>query len=215
MKGNKTILLVDDEPHIVQILEFELKKAGYEIMKAYNGREALALIDEKIPDLIIADVMMPQMDGYQLCQTLKNHPKTRAIPFIFLTAKTSFQSKVQGYILGAEKYITKPCNRQELLKAVNLRLKEAEQAQALFSQKSETFSGDLSKVSIFSLLDFFYVGKWEGTLTLTKGQEFGKIWFKNATIVDAEYGFKKGQEALSILLTWQEGEFIIERKTEP
>ena len=134
---NYKILVVDDEPNIARILAYELKKENYTVLLANDGAEALEISKKELPDLIISDIMMPKMDGYELCRHLKENPTLKAIPFIFLTAKTGDENKVYGVSIGAQKYLIKPVNKDELLKAVNLRLKHSEEAKKLFAKKAK------------------------------------------------------------------------------
>lgn len=207
----KTVLIVDDEPLVRQTLELELKRAGYHVLTACDGKEALLTIQKKVPDLIISDIMMPVLDGYAFCQKVKSHPRTRSVPFLFLSAKSSQEDRIKGYLLGAHRYITKPTSKQDLLRAVDVRLSDSFQAQRLMRQKSRQITGDLTTVSVFSLLEFFYVGRWTGKLTLTHGEEQGEIVFKDADIAGTKLGRLTGEQALEQLLAWTDGSFILER----
>jgi len=207
----KTVLVVDDEPLVRQTLELELKRAGYEVMIAADGKEALLAIQKKVPDLIISDIMMPTLDGYAFCRKVKDNPRTRTVPFLFLTAKSSQEDRIKGYLLGAHRYITKPTSKQDLLRAVDIRLKDASLAQGLMRQKSRLIKGDLTTVSVLSLMEFFYVGRWTGKLTLSKGEEQGEIVFKDAEVAGARLGRLHGEQALEHLLAWDDGRFQIDR----
>jgi DNA-binding response OmpR family regulator len=114
----KYVLIVDDEPNIVLSLEFLMKKEGYEVRSASNGEEAMQEITEKIPDLILLDVMMPRKDGYELCQELRANPSWKEIKIIMLTAKGRDVEREKGLALGADDYITKPFATQELVEKV-------------------------------------------------------------------------------------------------
>jgi CheY-like chemotaxis protein len=206
------VLVADDEPNIVKIMEFELKKSGYQVMTANDGEEALELVKANPPDLILSDIMMPKMDGYELCREVKKDPALRGIPFIFLTAKTGLENRIQGYILGATKYITKPCGRQDLLKAIDLRLRLAEEAKKLFAQKAKTFSGDLSIISIFSLIDMFSLGGWSGYIEMTSPDgKKGRIDIKDAVLERYTLEGQSGDDILPLLLSWTQGKFTAER----
>ncbi|HTY08307.1 MAG TPA: response regulator [Candidatus Edwardsbacteria bacterium] len=211
--GNYRILIADDEANIVKIMEFELKKNGYDVLTAFDGEEALWIAERDHPDLIISDIMMPKMDGYELCRRVKANPDLRAIPFIFLTAKTGIENKVQGYAIGGEKYITKPCNRAELLKIIDMRLKYADKAKKLFAEKAKKFQGDLSIISIFSLLDMFFMGSWSGKIELAAGDgRRGRIEIANATIGPCTIDGRPVPDALTKLLAWNQGTFIAEHE---
>jgi CheY-like chemotaxis protein len=120
MKENtpKKILIADDEPNILLSLDFLMKKNGYQVYIARDGAEAQEIIQKHTPDAIILDIMMPHMDGYELCQYLKKEERFKAIKIIFLTAKSQKQDVERGLALGADSYITKPFSTKMLLQEV-------------------------------------------------------------------------------------------------
>lgn len=121
------ILIVEDEKDIVKMLEYNLKKEGFKALSASDGEDALDLVIRQRPDLVILDLMLPGMDGLEVCKNLKNDTKTRAIPVIMLTAKSQESDKIVGLELGADDYVTKPFSPRELIariKAVLRRMKE-------------------------------------------------------------------------------------------
>jgi len=109
------IVVVDDNPRNVRLVLSILKPNKYEIFPAYSGREALALVEEKSPDLVILDVLMPEMDGFQVARALRANPESRAIPILMLTALRELEDKVKGLEAGADDFLTKPFNAIELL----------------------------------------------------------------------------------------------------
>jgi two-component system, OmpR family, alkaline phosphatase synthesis response regulator PhoP len=114
----KKILAVDDEKHIVRLVQVNLERAGYEVVTAYDGKEALDKVRDENPDLVVLDVMMPYMDGFEVLQTLRRNPETRDIPVIMLTAKAQDQDVFKGWQSGVDCYLTKPFNPMELLSFV-------------------------------------------------------------------------------------------------
>lgn len=116
------ILIVEDTPANIQTLSAILKEHGYQISVATNGRQALQVIEKVRPDLVLMDVMMPEMDGYETCRQIKASPRWRDLPIIFLTAKTETADIVQGFELGAVDYVGKPFNTHELLARVRTHL---------------------------------------------------------------------------------------------
>jgi CheY-like chemotaxis protein len=178
------------------------------VLTASDGQQALDLAKSQPPDLIIADVMMPVMDGYELCRRIKENASLRAIPFIFLTAKAGVENQVYGYAIGAQKYLTKPTKREQLLKVVNLRLKAAADARALFAKKAKRFDGDLAVISVFSLLDMFYIGGWTGAIDMRHADgRTGRIEFRNADISSCSLDGKEDTGTFTQLLTWNQGLF--------
>lgn len=123
----ETILIVEDEKDIVKMLDYNLKKEGYKILVTHDGEDALDVANTKHPDLILLDLMLPGVDGLEVCKQLKLERKTASIPVIMLTAKTQESDKVVGLELGADDYVTKPFSPRELIariKAVLRRGKE-------------------------------------------------------------------------------------------
>jgi len=118
IKKSARILIVDDVKKNIQVLGNILKKEEYQINVAMNGIQALKLVNKVVPDLILLDVMMPEMDGFETCKNLKASSKTRDIPVIFLTAKTEVEDIVKGFELGAVDYVTKPFNLIHLLRNI-------------------------------------------------------------------------------------------------
>ena len=111
----KKILIADDEPNIVISLEFLLKREGYEVVVAYNGVEALAGVRAERPDMVILDVMMPQRNGFEVCQDLRQDPEFKGLRIMMLTAKGRETEVSKGLALGADVYMTKPFSTKELL----------------------------------------------------------------------------------------------------
>ncbi|MCP4213895.1 MAG: response regulator [bacterium] len=116
------ILIVDDIPKNLQVLAGTLKGEYCQIAAATNGRRAMEMMEKIVPDLILLDVMMPEMDGFEVCKRLKEMPGRDVIPIIFLTARTETEDIVKGFRLGAADYITKPFNSEELLARVRMQL---------------------------------------------------------------------------------------------
>jgi len=119
------ILVVDDEPEAVELVEFNLKQAGYDVLTAADGAEALTKSRAKTPNLIVLDLMLPEMSGLEVCKTLRRDPATAAIPIIMLTAKAAEIDRVLGLELGADDYLTKPFSPRELVLRVKKILNRA------------------------------------------------------------------------------------------
>ncbi len=117
------ILVIDDQPINVQLLKRKLEREGLQVIAAYSGREGLDSIQKTKPDLILLDVMMPDMDGIEVCQRLQASEETRSIPVIFITARTTKESKLEGLAVGAVDYITKPIDLDETLARVQTQLR--------------------------------------------------------------------------------------------
>ncbi|MHB1000247.1 MAG: response regulator transcription factor [Armatimonadota bacterium] len=122
----RKILAVDDEKHIVKLVQVNLERQGYEVVTANDGKEALQKVEEENPDLIVLDVMMPYMDGFEVLQNLRRNPGTRDIPVIMLTAKAQDADVFKGWQSGVDCYLTKPFNPMELISFVKRIFKSME-----------------------------------------------------------------------------------------
>ena len=117
-RSNDLVLIVDDNPNNIQVLATIMAECGYELGIAQNAHEVYQFLEENTPELILLDVQMPDIDGYEVCSTIKANPKYKEIPIIFLTVKSETEDIVKGFDLGAVDYITKPFNRKELISRV-------------------------------------------------------------------------------------------------
>ena len=121
MEQKKTVLIVEDEKNIVDIIRFNLQRTGYDTLEAYDGEAGLAMAREKKPDLILLDVMMPKMMGFDVCRALREEGDN--VPVIILTAREEEEDKILGLEIGADDYITKPFNPLELVARVKAQLR--------------------------------------------------------------------------------------------
>jgi two-component system, OmpR family, alkaline phosphatase synthesis response regulator PhoP len=112
------VLVVDDEVYILHILDFSLGAEGYEVVTAANGEQAIEKAINEKPDLIVMDIMMPKLDGYETCKRLKEMPETKSIPILLLTAKGRDVDRQKGFDVGADDYITKPFSPNKLINRV-------------------------------------------------------------------------------------------------
>ncbi|MFA5099440.1 MAG: response regulator [Candidatus Omnitrophota bacterium] len=143
------VLIVDDEKDIVKMIDYNLKKEGYRTVACYDGEDALSAVAKEHPDLVLLDLMLPGIDGLEICKNVKNDPKTAALPIIMLTAKSQETDKIVGLELGADDYITKPFSPRELvarIKAVLRRTHEKEQLPDIV--EAGDISIDLSKITV-------------------------------------------------------------------
>lgn len=125
MNMSHSVLIVDDEPMARMLLRLMLVRAGYEVQEAADGYEALAKLQEQTPALIILDVMMPGIDGFKVCQTIRQQPETINTPVIMLSAKSDINSVNKGLVSGATKYLTKPVSPESLTRHVKELLAES------------------------------------------------------------------------------------------
>ncbi len=112
---SKKILVVDDEVDLVKTLRFSLETEGYTVLASYNGEDALNLARKERPDLVLLDIMLPKLDGYKVCRLLKFDERYKHIPILILSAKTQEKDKIIGMETGADEYVTKPFDMDELI----------------------------------------------------------------------------------------------------
>jgi len=165
----KQIFVVEDEKDLVELLTYNLEKDGYRVLSEMDGEAALKKIPEKMPDLVLLDLMLPKTDGLTVCKTLKANPKTAHIPVVMLTAKGEESDKIVGLELGADDYVTKPFSVKELLarvRAVLRRFSKAQEGETVQKFKDLTLDRTKHEVTLkgkkmgltakeFELLDYF------------------------------------------------------------
>jgi two-component system response regulator VicR len=158
---NKKILVVDDEKPIADILQFNLKKEGYDVYCAYDGNQAIEMVNQLIPDLILLDIMLPQKDGMEVCREVR---KKYEMPIIMLTAKDSEIDKVLGLEFGADDYVTKPFSTRELIARVKANLRRHQQVSA---QIEEAETNTITVGSLIIHPDAYVVSKRGDMIELT------------------------------------------------
>ncbi len=206
------ILIVDDDQKSLRVLEISLKKAGFSVTIAANGIDALEKVAVSVPELIISDVKMPKMNGYQFCQRVKDDPKLASIPFIFLTSQRSVEDKVRGLELGVDDYLTKPIYIRELIARVRLLLQKKEKESLEKVDQQNMFQGSLADLGVVDLLQTIEIGRKTGQILLTSGSKSGVMYLQNGRIIDATCGPHSGARAVYRLLTWNDGAFKIDFK---
>lgn len=156
-KSNSTILIIDDEPALRMGLAARIKRHGYEVVTACDGGDGLQKARETLPDLIVSDVMMPPPNGFELRKLMAQDPKLASIPFIFLTARTGIEDRVNGIRDGADDYITKPFETEELLARMEAVLRRVKAAEARGrDEMRETAKQDMEKLKNEILQNFHH-----------------------------------------------------------
>ena len=117
------VLVADDDKNVINIIRYSIDSDQFEIFEAANGKEALGMVFARLPDILILDIMMPEMDGYMVCEELKKHDSTKNLPIIILSAKASVDDKIKAMGLGIDDYMIKPFDPRELEARIKMRLK--------------------------------------------------------------------------------------------
>ncbi|HEY9533900.1 MAG TPA: response regulator transcription factor [Mucilaginibacter sp.] len=139
--AKQKILIVDDEPDILELIEYNLKKEGYQVFLARNGQEAVTEAKRSLPDLIVLDIMMPKMDGIEACRIMRTMPEFKNTFMVFLTARSEEYSEIAGFNVGADDYIAKPIKPRALVSRINAILRRNAPAEEVSDNKLEI--GDL------------------------------------------------------------------------
>lgn len=126
----KKILIVDDDLTLCKVLQNSLEQRGYQVISVDSGKDALVKFRQDIPDIIVSDVSMPEMDGFEFCRQLRSQPSGKLIPFIFLSAKNELDDRIQGHTIGADSYLTKPFQMKELLAHIEALIERSRQVHA-------------------------------------------------------------------------------------
>ncbi|PID57389.1 hypothetical protein CSB45_07650 [candidate division KSB3 bacterium] len=208
MKAQR-ILIADDDEKVLDLLQSSLQKSGYEVALATNGVDALELAKKENPDLILADVAMPEMDGFELCRHVRENSAIEHIPYIFLTAKSELHDKVKGLNLGADDYISKPFHITEVTARINAILQRVTQLSQQASEAEDSeLQGNLKQMQMAELLQTLAMSQKSGGLKLVNSsQKIGKIFFEHGNIVQASLDRHNGEEAVYRILMWDEGFF--------
>jgi len=135
--SKQKILIVDDEPDILELIEYNLKKEGYQVFLAHNGQEAVTEAKRSLPDLIVLDIMMPKMDGIEACRIMRTMPEFKNTFMVFLTARSEEYSEIAGFNVGADDYIAKPIKPRALVSRINAILRRNAPAEDMTDNKLE------------------------------------------------------------------------------
>jgi uncharacterized protein (TIGR02266 family) len=208
MMSDWRILVVDDEPYVVMAIRELLETLPATVTEANSGEEALRLARAERPDLVLLDVKMPGMDGFQVAEALKRDRATGSIPLVFLSAMGSSQEKVRGLDLGAEDYLTKPIDSAELMARIRRVLQRAHATEP--APSSGVTRGQLESMNLATLIRLFEKDRRTGALTVTSGTETGELLFVDGHVMEAAQGPRQAEPAVFQMLQWRQGEFEME-----
>ncbi len=208
-----TILVADDSALIRQVIADALGPLGYLVLHAADGAEALSVIGRGGPDLVIADVLMPVMDGWALCEAVRRGPVTATLPFIFLTTERDVPKRIMGLEMGADDYVCKPFSKEELAARVEAVLRRARAAgQAREPARAvppPVLAGHTSHAPLSDLVQMLSLNNRSGTLHVS-GASVARIYFREGRILNAETQGLRGEKALFRIVAWPEARFEFE-----
>ncbi len=211
------ILIADDDQKVVTLLTASLRKSGFVTFQALDGEDAWDKTKKEKPDLILADVTMPKLDGYQFCKMVREDPVTEHIPFIFLTAKGELNDRVTGLNMGADDYISKPFHISEVIARIKAILQRTTLTyREIDEEESESaLKGDLEHMMLAEVLQTFTMTSKTGGLKIVNRGKTGEIYFENGEIVHASLEDLSSGEALNRILSWEEGTFEFAASDKP
>ncbi|MSP61499.1 MAG: response regulator [Myxococcales bacterium] len=215
--AKQSLLLVDSDAKSVRVLEVSLKKAGFIVTVAASGPDAVEKVETAVPDLIISDTRLAGIDGFALCQRLKQTPDFADIPFIFLTDQKDVEDKIRGLELGVEDYLTKPIYIKEIITRVKILLQRRQRLsfedQPIGRPTRTKFAGQLTDMAVVDLIQTIEISRKSGVIHFRNPEgRRAAIYFRGGKVIDAELGRLTGEEAVYRLLIWTDGEFEVEFK---
>lgn len=203
------ILVVDDELSMLELLTSVLSKNGYQVASADSGERALECVDEDAPDLIISDVRMPGIDGWEFFRKVRLHPRAQSVPFIFVTGLNTAPDRVRGLQMGADDFISKPFSLEELLARVERSLTRQRKRVEEVPRSSEGIQGKLGYFSLIDMIQILELNRRSAVITLKHKEDEGKLYVHDGVIegvsVNGTFDFRRFYK----LLLWENAEFIV------
>ncbi len=196
----RTILLVDDDPTVREVLAETLARHEFTVIQGADGEEGVALALQHQPDLVISDIVMPRMDGWDLCYTLRRLPSTRSIPFIFLSSLDKTPDKIMGIRLGADDYLTKPFSPAEVVFKVKAILRRMAMRREVIEEHSSQAEAEAARLLLVDVIEFLRGSRRTGLLAFYGKGDRGIIFIREGEPVHASFGDCTGEAAVYEML---------------
>ena len=207
---NPTILVADGDPKNLQILRESLEASGFEVIVASDGLQAWQKISSDVPDLILSEVNLPKLDGFQLLEKLKADPVTSSIPLMFLTNRRELQDRVRSLRGGVKDYMIKPLHVKEVIARVRMILRRMERIREEEIESTRKLAGRLEEFSVIDLIENFGMERKTGILTLyNANNKSGEIYFRDGAVINASLANLKAEKAVYQMLPWKRGHFTM------
>jgi len=210
----RKVLLVDDDTVIRDVLRDALGEAGYDTVAACNGEEGVARALSEKPDIVISDIVMPEMDGWELCQTLRSLPSTKTIPFIFLTSLDHAPEKVLAARLGADAYLTKPFDLPQLIAKVSELARRLDGLEVVMGGSETEVPESKLSAMLIDTVEFLRTSGRTGVVSVRSGRAKGLVYMEAGNLKHAVFEGSKGEDALLKMLrlpasqvSFMEGEY--------
>ncbi len=192
----RTILLVDDDPTVLEVLAETLARHGFTTVQGADGEEGVALALKHQPDLVISDIVMPRMDGWDLCCTLRRLPSTRSIPFIFLSSLDKTPDRIMGIKLGADDYLTKPFRPAEVVFKVRGILRRMAMRREVLAEHSSRAEAEAARLLLVDVIEYLRGDRRTGLLAFYGLANRGIVFIREGEPVHASLGDLTGEAAI-------------------
>lgn len=213
--AQRTILLVDDDVTLRDLLADSLEREGYATLTAGNGEEGVAVALNRKPDLIISDIVMPEMNGWEFCQTVRMLPSTKTIPFLFLSSLDQAPEKLLALRLGADDYLTKPFHLATILGKVHQLIGRVDQREKVLQGGREQAGGEQLETMLIDTVEFLGATQRTGVISVSSGPFKGLIYLEGGVLKHAVLGKKRGEEALLAMLRLPESQVLFKEGSYP
>jgi DNA-binding response OmpR family regulator len=212
----RRMLVVDDNRLILTMVRDFFEPHGYDVEALEDPRQALGRLEQGAsPDVIVADILMPEMDGWQFYEEVRKRPGTAQTPFVFLSTETDLPQRLRGLRLGADDYVTKPFAVEELHARIEKILHGHQEQRAEWGPAGLLLAGDVAHLSISDLLQILSLNGKDALIQLRRNGTGGEIVFENGELVHAEAGAAAGKKALYRMLGWLDARFRVLPRNAP
>lgn len=205
--GRRTILVVEDDAVLVRQLEQTLAKGGYRVETAQEAAGALGILGNTLIDLVLTDLYLPDMDGFQLFRRVRRESRFRGIPVLFMSSDNRLATKVVSLEMGVDDYMVKPIDAAELKARVDAAVRRLDASRAAFQQRRYNLAGDFTGMSFPDLTNLLDLGRRTGVLSLVTPRAAGEIRIREGRVLYARFGNLEGEEAVYAVLGESEGLF--------
>jgi CheY-like chemotaxis protein len=206
----KHIYLVDDDSTILRLLALSLKKADYKVSQFLRATEALEALKVEMPDLIVSDIMMPEMNGIEFCKHVRRLPNTEILPMVFLSGSNDPETVEKAFHVGIDEFVVKPPERRKFLDLIASLLKQNERLLRLQKAKPNVaLKGDLAELSLVEIIQLIHLNKRSGILEIP----MGKIFFNSGEFIKASYKTLENNLAIREMIQINQGTFHFENRS--
>lgn len=202
------ILIVDDNETVRTLLKLSLQKEAFTVIEAADGLMGYEIAISEKPDLIISDILMPNMDGFEFCRKVREESDVKGIPFIFLSSLAEISTELRGYRTGADDYLVKSnLKKHELIEKINNLLKKSEKYHSLEENMDDGLVGRVADMSLIEIIQLLAINKKSGVLRLSSGENIGEIIFKEGNLFDAKFSGENAEKAIYKMIEMENGIF--------